>query len=143
MPGGVLSLAPEAITVFMCGRGWHLADKVYCRAANQVDILKSLKTSRRYFGSVGFWLRFTRLPPAEAYCDDRLFADCPQIWDRGDTEDFSWYSTPIELTCPPGGTVADPFGGHLVGEASLRADRNFIGIAEDIGTIDSHLKTLK
>lgn len=44
----------------------------------------------------------------------------------------------IEFSCPPGGTVLDPFmGSGSTGEAALSLGRNFIGIEADKGYFDS------
>jgi len=125
--GGSMSLLPEVLIGMMLDRSWKLADKVYRRSLPEHTKFKSVKTNRRYFGCIGYWLRFTRLPPELAWCDEEKFSMSEPIWDRTDVEDSSWYTMPILLTCPEGGTVVDPFKTtKFVEEAASKLGRKFV-----------------
>src|SRR6266498_4947615 len=66
---GSLALFPETLTFSFVKLGWHLADKVFWTLKSLDNVLTSKRLNKKHLGSYGTWLRFTRVPPNESWCD--------------------------------------------------------------------------
>lgn len=123
---GGLRLIPERLTMTLVDDGWILADKIQLvvTAPTPPGVLTGSRV-RRYFGSSGTWLRFTRVGPKEANAN----MAGNNVWDRTLEEDESWYMPVLAATCPENGFVVDiGYNNVYVKTAAAKLGLRFAGI---------------